>query len=470
MQSESFTGLCRTHWAAPSTCQQFDGGEEQALSAARTNGGGKLQAETLAVLAAVNTASRWCCARRNPASTLSPPPALGAEFSKDQMVAITQERDDDWNEELEQEVTAQGVESLVVYSRDWTVETILRQVEQNNIDLNPGFQRRNAWNDLKRSRLIESLVMGIPVPEIVLAEDVTKKKSFIVIDGKQRLLALAGFKWPEKYPSWSKPSLRGLNTRKDLNDLGYAELEKREDDYRQLTNADIRCTVISNYKSNDVLYDIFYRLNTGSVPLGSQELRQVLNRGPFAEYLISATNVTLPLHGVLNLAGPDNRLRDAEIFLRFVAFSLFGSKYGGNLTPFLDMSMKIINEDWTHYEQIVAGLLGEMNMATERLTATFGEKLVGRKFSNGAWENRFNRALYEVEVYYFGKIPQAEFQAANATTVKSEFEKFCGGTPEFLDSIETSTKNLQRYRRRYELFQGFANRVFGTKIDSVPLP
>lgn len=383
---------------------------------------------------------------------------------------MTQERDDDWNDELEQEVSAQGVESLVVYSRDWTVETILRQVEQNNIDLNPGFQRRNAWNDLKRSRLVESLVIGIPVPEIVLAEDVSKKKSFIVIDGKQRLLALAGYKWPEKYPSWEKPALRGLNTRKDLNGLGYTELKKREDDYRQLTNADIRCTVISNYKSNDVLYDIFYRLNTGSVPLSSQELRQVLNRGPFAEFLIKSTNVLLPLHGVLSLLGPDNRLRDAEIVLRFIAFSLFGKQYGGNLTPFLDGSMKTINEDWEKFEPIVVGLLNELNMGTARLGCTFGDKLVGRKFSNGTWESRFNRALYEVEVYYFSKLPEAAFQAVGVETVKTAFESFCGGTPDFLDSIETSTKNLQRYRRRYELFQGFVNTVFGTKIDCVPLP
>ena len=383
---------------------------------------------------------------------------------------MAQERDDNWNEELEQDVSAQGVESLVVYSRDWTVETILRQVEQNNINLNPGFQRRNAWNDLKRSRLIESLVMGIPVPEIVLAEDVSKKKSFIVIDGKQRLLALAGYKWPATYGSWEKPQLKGLNTRIDLNNVEYAALENSEDDYRQLINADIRCTVISNYKSNDVLYDIFYRLNTGSVPLSSQELRQVLNRGPFAEFLIESTNVTLPLHGVLSLTGPDNRLRDAEIVLRYIAFSLFGTSYGGNLTPFLDGSMKTINEDWAKFKPTVTELLAEINSATMLLINTFGEKWVGRKFSNGNWESRFNRALYEVEIYYFGKLPQADFQKVGAETIKTAFQEFCGGTPEFLDSIETSTKNLQRYRRRYELFQGFVNRTFGTSIDYVPLP
>jgi len=82
---------------------------------------------------------------------------------------------DDWNDELASEVNADGIESLVVYSRDWTVETILSQISQENIDLDPKFQRRNAWTDSKRSKLIESLILNVPVPEIVLAEDQKKR-------------------------------------------------------------------------------------------------------------------------------------------------------------------------------------------------------------------------------------------------------------------------------------------------------
>ena len=379
-------------------------------------------------------------------------------------------QDESWNDELEEEVSAEGVESLVVYSRDWTVDTILRQIEQGNIDLNPGFQRRNAWNDVKRSKLIESLIIGVPVPEIVLAEDLTRKKSFIVIDGKQRLLALAGFFEPDKYPSWERPRLKKLNTRQDLNNLSFADMADKKDEIRQLMNADIRCTVISNYQTPVVLYDIFYRLNTGSVPLGSQELRQVLNRGPFADYLISVTNDFLPLHAVLGLKGPDNRLRDAEIVLRYMAFSMYGPAYAGNLTPFLDESMSKINGDWDNKKEDVDLLFNELMHATEVLNRVFDVKHVGRKFADGKWEVRFNRALYEVEAYYFGKIPPGNIASVSAADVVSSFEQFCGGTPEFLDSIETSTKNLRRYRRRYELFQGFVNATYGLNIDSVPLP
>lgn len=380
------------------------------------------------------------------------------------------DREDDWNEELESEVSAEGISSLVVYSRDWTVETILRQIEQDNIDLNPGFQRRNAWNDNKRSKLIESLIIGVPVPEIVLAEDATKKKSFIVIDGKQRLLALAGFSDPEKYGSWSKAVLRGLNTRKDLNSMSFEDIEKNPDDKRQLLNADIRCTVISNYYNNSVLYDIFYRLNTGSVPLSSQELRQVLKRGPFANFLIESTNDKLPLHEILNLSGPDNRLRDAEILLRFIAFSEFGGMYGGNLSPFLDHAMDAVNRNWNIYQPKVESLLGELNVASAALIEKYGMQKVGRKFSKGSWESRFNRALFEVEAFYFGKIPVGKLNAVSSENLVVAFKKFCTDTPEFLDSIETSTKNLRRYKRRYELFQEFVNGVFGTNINRVPLP
>lgn len=380
------------------------------------------------------------------------------------------DQDEGWNDELAEEVSVENLDSLVVYSRDWTVDTILRQIEQDNIDLNPAFQRRNAWNDAKRSKLIESLIIGVPVPEIVLAEDLTKKKSFIVIDGKQRLLAIAGYMRPETYGVWGQPRLKGLTTREDLNGKTFDDINESGDDLRQLTNADIRCTVITGYQSNAVLYDIFYRLNTGSVPLSSQELRQALYRGPFSELLITSTNEMLPIHKVLNLNEPDNRLRDAEILLRYISFSKFGTAYGGNLTPFLDDSMRRINSDWAQEEASVRELVDEFNLATSRLIDVFGKKKVGRKFNSNGWEVRFNRALFEVQAFYFGKIGGADFAAVPAEQAVGAFETFCSESTEFRDSIEASTKNLQRYRTRYDKFQEFVNQVYGTQLDCVPLP
>lgn len=380
--------------------------------------------------------------------------------------------EDDWNSELAGEVAAEDVSSLIVYSRDWTIETIVSQILKGNIDLNPSFQRRNAWNDAKRSKLIESLIVGVPVPEIVLAEDKNKPKSFIVIDGKQRLLAIAGFAEPNKYPIWSKPNLRGLTTRPDLNLKSYLDLtvgEEESPELRQLLNSDMRCTVISNYKTDQVLYDIFYRLNTGSVPLSSQELRQVLNKGPFADYLIQTTNVELPVHSVLNLKGPDTRLRDAEILLRYIAFSLFGSEYTGNLTPFLDSKMGQINSEWVQRKPEIERLTAEFNVAAALLIEIMPTRKVGRKYLPTGWESQFNRALFEVETYYYSRIDRDLALSKKAELVDS-FKSLCLNSAPFIDSIETSTKNIQKYYTRYSLFQGMINETLGTSIDSIPVP
>ena len=147
----------------------------------------------------------------------------------------------------------------------------------------------------RRSKLIESLIIGLPVPEIVLAEDPGKKKSFIVIDGKQRLLSIAGFIDPT-VGYWRKAELRKLVARPDLEKITYEhlkEIPQRSDDLRKLLNAELRCTVMAHIESEDILYDVFYRLNTGSVPLSTQELRQVLHRGPFADYLIECTDAPI---------------------------------------------------------------------------------------------------------------------------------------------------------------------------------
>ena len=186
----------------------------------------------------------------------------------------------DSNQEIINDITKIQTENIKTYSRDWTVETIYNQIEQGNIDLNPRFQRRNAWSDDKRSRLIESLILKLPVPEVVLAESHTEKNKYLVLDGKQRLLTIAGFIDHEKYKYWDKPVLRDLKMRPDLNNMSieFLSQDNNKDSYRAFQNSDIRCTVVFNQSSDDILYEIFYRLNSGAVPLSMQELRQSLRK------------------------------------------------------------------------------------------------------------------------------------------------------------------------------------------------
>lgn len=376
------------------------------------------------------------------------------------------------NEEIIEDISSFDPSEIVVYSRDWTIETIFSQIKAGNIDLNPKYQRRNAWTDLKRSKLIESILIGYPVPEIVLAEDPSQKKSFAVIDGKQRLLTIAGFIDSDKYNYWNKPNLMNLSIKPNLNKLTYSELEndpKFSDEFRQFTNASLRCTIITNFKENDVLYDIFYRLNSGSTPLATQELRQVLNRGDFANYLISTTNNLQPLHKVMRLSEPDNRLRDIEVLLRCLSMILFGNTYTGNLKVFLDNSMGVITKSWDKYESEINDLYKRINDTIELLRSIYGDyDTIGRKFTGGKPEKRFNRVLLEVQLFYFIHLDHSLVTESTKKTFIENFTKLSQDDFDFRNSIEASTKNIENYKIRFSRFQNLINSSFGSSIDANP--
>ena len=244
-----------------------------------------------------------------------------------------------------------------------------------------------------------------------------------------------------------------------------------EAERRAFENADVRCTVVvSNDQSWDVFYNIFYRLNTGSVPLSSQELRQVLNKGPFADYLMQITNESQPIHRVLRCNVPDPRLRDAELILRFMVFVMFSNEYKGNLRKFLDDKMEYITKHWKDYRGRVEQVYSDLNRAIKTLEIILGSANIGRIYpSSGRRGGRFNKALFEVEAYYFMCLGDKGINDWKEQFAR-EFEKFWKENTLFRDSIRTSTSDPERYATRYKLFCEFINKTFETDIPVLPLP
>jgi hypothetical protein len=101
--------------------------------------------------------------------------------------------DDEGDEQDVAEQLAPNDVAAVVTGTDWTTEVIVTQLKRKNIQLEPRFQRRDAWKPDRKSRFIESLVVGLPIPQIVLAESKNERGKFIVLDGKQRLLTILQF-------------------------------------------------------------------------------------------------------------------------------------------------------------------------------------------------------------------------------------------------------------------------------------
>jgi hypothetical protein len=355
---------------------------------------------------------------------------------------------------------------ISVASRDWTVDTIVRQVEQGNIDLDPAFQRRNAWRDSRRSRLIESFVLSFPVPQLVLAENPRARGTFIVIDGKQRLLTVAGLYLRTYRDYWTDERFTGLNVLTALNRVSldkFLTSVEWSKERRQLANSDIRTTIITGFQDEDVLYDIFYRINTGSVPLSSQELRQVLNRGGFAEFLFEATSQPNPLWPVLRIKYPDPRLRDVELLLRLIALRLFAPVYKGDMREFLDGTMGSLNRGWGGARHEVKVLTDDLFLGIDAGMEIFGTSL-GRKFKGTRFENALNRALFEVQTYYLSFLP------VRHAALNNKSELFNGSRAlfddrEFVSSIEATTKSIENYKLRFGRYQQMLEETLNIPVE-----
>jgi hypothetical protein len=377
---------------------------------------------------------------------------------------------EDPDETLADFQTPPDYRDLVVYSRDWTVATVIDQITSGNIKLDPEFQRRNAWTDDKRSGLIESLIAGIPVPQLVFAEKPDEKRSFIVIDGRQRLMTLWGY-IDTAVPYWQKHRLSGLNILPDLDGVSFAELAnnpKYRSAHRELMNADVRCAIISSRSSisYEYLYYVFYRLNSGSVSLSPQELRQSLYRGEFTKYLDRLTSKRTQIHDVLGLSGPDPRYRDSEIMLRYFAQVLHFELYRGNLRSFLDEVSNKFNADWLRYREKLELAHESFENAIRRLIAIFGGATsVGRRpMPKGTFDRRFNRAIFETQIWYIRQVSDKEL-AGTEESFRNGFIDLYSSNNDFRSSVSVTTKSLDQYRVRFKHVAKLASNVFGRAFE-----
>ncbi|MFE3874015.1 DUF262 domain-containing protein [Kitasatospora sp. NPDC059146] len=374
-------------------------------------------------------------------------------------------------------VTSEEVTRAVVTDTDWTTETILSQLRRGNIQLNPRFQRRDAWNKPRKSRFIESLILGLPIPQIVLAEDKNRRGKFIVLDGKQRLLALrqfaagSSFAVSEEEEDFKGFSLTGLEVREDLRLATLKKMEndgKYDDDLNALLNETIRTVVVRRWPNEDFLNLVFLRLNTGSVKLSPQELRQALHPGPFTDFLDDWASESEWLRAALRIDKPDFRMRDVEILLRYFGFEFALDEYSGNLKKFLDDTVSLLNSAWESEESRIRQVGESCNSAIEATFEVFGENAFYR-WASGKYEGRFNRAVFDAMTYYFSEEAVRTKAAADKKAVEMAFRNLCDTSQRFVESIQTTTKTPVATHRRLSLWGEALGEAIGMKLDTPEL-
>ena len=231
---------------------------------------------------------------------------------------------------------------ISVSPSDPTLELLAQQIGRDDIII-PFYQRKFVWKIEQASKLIESFLMGLPVPQVFLY--VNSEDQLEVIDGQQRLMSVKyffdGFFGEEDNKGNRKVfKLKGLSQRSEYNGKTFEELEPR--DKRKLRNATLRAINIKQLQpkgGGDSVFHIFERLNTGGTQLRPQEIRNAVYRGPIVDAL-QRLNANAAWQNILGLKAPDKNQKDVELVLRL--FSLFKCwpNYEKPMLRYLNTSMK----------------------------------------------------------------------------------------------------------------------------------
>ena len=211
------------------------------------------------------------------------------------------EFDDDYDEDskVPYEIP-QEVRKITTQAYDKSVADIVRMIDDKDIRLDPDYQRNYVWDNKKASMLIESIILNVPIPVIYVSQE--DDDSWSVIDGLQRLYSLKRF-FDGKF------KLSGLEILSDLNKSDINNLNPKA--LRMLKNGLLRVIMITHDSNEEIKYDVFMRLNTGSVHLTEQELRNCLYRGNLNKFLKEVVQIGIWLK-LMGLGEPDVRMADRE--------------------------------------------------------------------------------------------------------------------------------------------------------------
>ena len=268
---------------------------------------------------------------------------------------------------------------------DFTISTIIDYLDDDKMFI-PKFQRRYVWTPSQASRLIESLIIQCPIPVIYLNQE--KDERLSVVDGNQRLTSF------RKYLS-DEFSLKGLTAYPELEGAFFSELDKRFQ--RHILNRTLRCIVISKDTHPQVKFDVFERLNSGSVKLTPQELRHGLYYGPFMTYIedLSKAKEWRALTSTTGEKAGEKRMRGEELVLRFLALKFNLQNYQKPLAGFLnDFSEKYRQPNDTDKAEMSSAFYKTIKLAN----SIYGTYCFRAFTKDREFITPFNTALFDAEM------------------------------------------------------------------------
>ena len=328
------------------------------------------------------------------------------------------------------------------------VELVMRRIHRNEVELNPDFQRNpGVWDRRRQSRLIESLLLRIPLPVFYMAADADD--NWQVVDGLQRLDALKAFVLDKTL------RLRGLEYLSQFDNQSYDQLPRTMQ--RRIDETALSCHVIQAGTPQEVMFNVFKRINTGGKPLTPQEIRHALNPGKARQFVNKLANCPEFLDATGHSISP-TRMADRECVLRFLAFYTSElESYKGDLDEFLIKAMQRLNDD---PDQVLDKLHLIFRRAMRLSSALFSSEAFRKPRRNMRSKSLVNKPLFESWSVNLARVPEDQNQLLEKRKerVRKEFRKIMD-EEEFVESITFGTQTIKQVGKRFHYIKQLLNSV-----------
>jgi hypothetical protein len=335
-----------------------------------------------------------------------------------------------------------------VQTRSMTVDLLLARLRRGVLDLAPDFQRfAGIWSEVAQSKLIESLLLRIPLPTLYAAE--SGEDSWVIVDGIQRLTTIARFVAPEVIGA-DPLTLSGLEYLQNYEGYKYAELPGALQ--TRIDETELIIHLIRAGTPEPVKFNIFARINTGGRALTLQELRHALIPGQARELLMKLADSEPFLEATLRSVKKD-RMADREMVLRFLAFRLTEpTDYPrGDLDIFLRQTMKRINS-------LSPGAIEDLTLDFERAMwaahKIFREHAFRKTFQGQERRLPINKALFEAVSVNLAKLTPEKIAILEARqrTVQKRLMTLMEDS-KFQQAISVGTGDVEKVRRRFRAME-----------------
>lgn len=344
-----------------------------------------------------------------------------------------------------------------------TLDLLLNRLRYGELDLSPDFQReKDIWTNVAQSRLIESLLIRIPIPAFYF--DATDDDKWLVIDGVQRLTACTRFAMDEqtlKKLELKKLTLCDLEFLTDFNGKTFDDLERIHQ--RRINETQVTVYTIDPGTPPDVKSNIFKRINTGGLPLSAQEIRHALNVGSATELLVRLSKSETFLKAT-NRSIQGKRRTDQECILRFMAFTLSPyrqyKEQGFDFNRLLNDTMARMNKMSPHE---LAELENKFTKAMEAAYKIFGESAFQRVY-RGVYSSQINGALFEVWSVNLGQLSNEDISKLieKKGYLINAFQDLLM-TPSFRDAISKRARRINQVKHRFNMVENFIEGILQTQ-------